>query len=393
MTGHRSLGNALGSSESRVWCIHLKLAGCREDRCAGQRARRHGSSTFRDLSATHFNHLTDFQNPIHCIQHVTVLRTVKSVTYCSFLNKVRPRSIAATPLAAYCNRTLPLSLNTTQSPRTAMLFCGSIISAVHGNAFSAYCNESEVFPKVFTGNLLRLRSEQTAKLLRRPRSAKLWIRRARTHLQLHYPELVISDAHKALAIVSATSTSTDKNDKSRSKAAVLLCQGLLFAQCFQECLDHVQDFRARSRDHGITVLPDYLKELRKVAKYARQCLADVIAQEGDLHATVYGEILAGGYPWLEDHQKRTEETQLDMNEQLLKISDSACEIRKSHGARAVAGNCLGIFARHDIDEDEVIFKERPMLLATDYVDLDCCRFCCAPLDAYEAKPATKGCCK
>lgn len=276
-----------------------------------------------------------------------------------------------------------------------MMFRGSITTSSHNRAFNAYCEEVDLSTGLATEAALKLRSEQTANLRSRPHSARQWVRRGRTHLQLHYPELVIGDAHKALALLPLTPIYTEKDTRTRSKAALLLCQGLFFAQCFQECLNHIQDFRTRSRNDGVTILPEYLTELRKLAKYARSCLSDSSTQEGGGSAITCGEIAVGAYPWLEEHhQKRTERVRHEMNTQLLRISDSACDIKESKVSQSTVESSFGIFARHDIDEHGVIFKERPVLVAADHLDLDCCCCCLAPMDPEkDSGPNVKGFCK
>jgi hypothetical protein len=257
--------------------------------------------------------------------------------------------------------------------------------------------------------LLEKRIVQTQSLQQQPQASQEWITRSVTHLKLHYPELAASDAYKALLLLQQLplANRTAQTILLRSRAALILCQSLFFAQSFTECLHYIATFRSNSQD-GIQPLdPGDLTKLRRLRSFALQCnegerkrLSDN-SDSSDDHdfehdieeAMKCGEIYAARYPWMETrHAERKGDSKEKMSAGVLEVSRGACALKTSQIPEAMVQHCYGVYATKHIRKEEIIFEEVAALAATDMPCKGLCGFCCVVIENHETLAGVQGYC-
>ena len=281
---------------------------------------------------------------------------------------------------------------------------GSIIWSTHERLYTDYNQEAHAleFGTTMDHHLDVDLERLTLDIAKAPRSANLRIARARVLLRMQLPELAASDAYKALLLCKASPPS-HTTAVSRSEGALLLCQSLFFAQDFDECEQRISDFRESSRTGSRPLLPEWLTKLRKLRQFARKCRAQNKERAGDdTHASLdasapedsdlqYGQIRAPAYPWIRQQFRRKSSTCAAMDKELDRVSLGVCRMERSLVPATLVQDCYGIYAKIDISaEDEMIFKEKPALVATDHAVKRCCEFCFVSMEGMEQTSISTG---
>ena len=278
-----------------------------------------------------------------------------------------------------------------------MLQHGSIIWAAHAAEFDGYNLDAQVVA-TSTPNLTVVRESQTEAIQTCSYSTTCWVARGQTNLRMGYPELALSDAYKALRLFDDPTKAKNKLCTTYSKAKVLLCEALFFAQCLQECLDKISTFLVLQHNRDVRPKTEYRQKLRRLRGFVVRCLTKDGDGEGDPgdEASASGQIRAAGYPWLQQQfSKRSPDLRAKMAEDLLKVSGSTCTMKKSRVPDVLVGDCYGAFANVDFGGDEeTVFMEKPTLAAGDRIDKDCCKFCFVVMDFdKETSAVENGFCK
>ncbi|KIV85861.1 hypothetical protein PV11_01514 [Exophiala sideris] len=226
------------------------------------------------------------------------------------------------------------------------------------------------------------------------------IARAELLIKLRFPELAVSDAHKALLLTCRATEDTWPGRsyydlyKLRREAPLLLGQALFFARCFVECLDLLSDI---SQQEYVVYGPkheDY-DRLNKCTRRALHLERQHHLQDNDYREAdkdyqdellSKGEIKTVPYPWIPDHLfRRTMLTIENAKSELQELSNGRVTIKETQlrerlqdgGQITSDQDAYGLFALADIPAGSRLFVDRTVICASSGSSR--CSACCADL--------------
>lgn len=292
--------------------------------------------------------------------------------------------------------------------------------------------------------LLQARAQTTARLYADPHNPHLYLERARLYEKLGFPDLAAADAYRALSLLESVvdpdgcefharkkveskteneagqAEDTDQGEGNEDEDGhededdddgtvpvtqeeydaligdvyAVFVRSLVRCRCYRDAYE----FGVR----GIGLLRDspameVLNENMELLKEAYQFRTG--SQVVDLHSIDSARLPAQGvarrvlYPWNEhEPDRRAAQTLQLLNERLADVAPK-CEVRavalpalhgtNPHGEEEVSVQ-LGLFAKEDIEPDEIILRESSLLTATNRLHDDLCDACNAPLPELSA---------
>ncbi|KAI1618099.1 hypothetical protein EDD37DRAFT_646914 [Exophiala viscosa] len=226
------------------------------------------------------------------------------------------------------------------------------------------------------------------------------IARAELLIKLRFPELAVSDAHKALLLTCRATQDTWPGRSCydlyilKRETSLLLGQALFLARCFVECLDLLLGI---SQQNYVLYGPkkeDYdtlTKSTRRALRLERQHhWQDNSFREAEKEyqdeLLSKGEIKLVPYPWIPDLLfRRTMSTIEDAKSELQRLSNGRVTIeetqlreRLQHGGQLTLDqDAYGLFAMADIAAGSKLFVDRTVICANSGSSR--CPACCADL--------------
>jgi hypothetical protein len=231
----------------------------------------------------------------------------------------------------------------------------------------------------------------TTRLRDEPYNPNVWLERARHFLALNYPELAVSDAHKASLLAHQPSTRSERTDSEPigTKVPDLLSQALYDCHCHWELAEFWKGVVTTSPSAHAAAQAASINNLLARKSSAAAPLGGTLQEKKDRLRD--GGVITVNYPWLQKRHFIRDGGLIEaVNEELRPTSEQQTCYLAPSTLPSTGDVVLGMFAARDMQRGELILLDRTATGASSNIDSTGCDNCFRHVNGL---PIEASCCK